>query len=770
MATTFVERTGDGNATKQFTFPSIQESDIKVKVDEVLKSSGTHYNITGYTTTGGGNVVFTSGNIPTSPSVILIYRDTDVDSAKATYTAGASVKAGDLNANHEQVLFALQEEQNQLERISDIEDGSIDSAKIKNDTIVNIDVNSAAAIDGTKISPDFGSQNIATTGNITVSGTVDGRDVSVDGVKLDTIETNAKDDQTAAEIRTLVEAANDSNVFTDADHTKLNGIETAATADQTDAEIRTAVENATDSNVFTDADHTKLNGIETGATADQTAAEIRTLVESATDSNVFTDADHTKLNSLGSLNALSDVNTAGVSNDKILKYDSSVSQFIIADASSGELGSTTFTGLNDTPVNFGSSAGKVVKVNSGETALEFADADVVTDTTPQLGGNLDVQANEITTSTTNGNIKLTPDGTGKVEVKGNGSNDAQVVLNCGNNSHGQTIKAPPHSANVSNTFTLPTSATTSLGGAGALLRTNQGGQLSFDSTSYLVASQQIIGSSLLFTTTSQTIEFDADPNNTHHISFKSPSTYTKTSDFILPEDGSTGHVLKTNGSGVLSFGVYNIINDTTPQLGGSLNTGGHDINFLTDGDKASFGLHGDLEIYHSGQHSVIRTTTGSTGNLNIRSDNDILIGTLTDGNNFITCTEGAQVELHHNYSKKLETTSTGVSVTGGLVASGDVTAFSDAKLKTDIHTINNALGIVGQLRGVSYKWLKDGKPSIGVIAQEVEEVIPEVVHTTDYEGKEVKSVDYGKMVGVLINAINELKAEVEELKNAKITG
>ena len=769
MATTFVEKTGDGQASKSFAFPSIQESDIKVKVDEVLKSSGTHYNITGYTTTGGGNVVFTSGNIPTSPSVILIYRDTDVDSAKATYTAGASVKAGDLNANHEQVLFALQEEQNQLERISDIEDGSIDSAKIKNDTIVNIDVNSAAAIDGTKISPDFGSQNIATTGNITVSGTVDGRDVSVDGVKLDTIETNAKDDQTAAEIRTLVEAANDSNVFTDADHTKLNGIETAATADQTDAEIRTAVENATDSNVFTDADHTKLNGIETGATADQTAAEIRTLVESATDSNVFTDADHTKLNSLGTLNALSDVNTAGVADNKILKYDSSVSQFIIADESTGDGGSSTFTGLSDTPTNFGSAAGKVLKVNSGETALEFSDADVVADTTPQLGGNLDVQASEINTSTSNGNIKLAPNGTGKVEIKGNTGNDAQVVLNCSENSHGQTIKAPPHSANVSNTFTLPTSATTSLGGSGALLRTNQGGQLSFDSTSYLVASQQIIDSSLLFTTTSQTIEFDADPNNTHHISFKSPSTYTKTSDFTLPEDGTNGHVLKTNGSGILSFGAYDIVNDTTPQLGGDLQSNGQDIDFA-DNDKAIFGTNGDLEIYHSNQHSVIRTTTGSTGNLNIRSDNNILLGTLTDGNNFITCTEGAQVELHHNYSKKLETTSTGVSITGALVASDDVTAFSDAKLKTDIHTINNALGIVGKLRGVSYNWLKDGKPSIGVIAQEVEEVIPEVVHTNEYEGKEVKSVDYGKMVGVLINAINELKAEVEELKNAKITG
>ena len=51
MATTFVDYTGDGNATKAFSFPSIQQSDIKVTVDEVLKSSGTHYNITSYTTT-----------------------------------------------------------------------------------------------------------------------------------------------------------------------------------------------------------------------------------------------------------------------------------------------------------------------------------------------------------------------------------------------------------------------------------------------------------------------------------------------------------------------------------------------------------------------------------------------------------------------------------------------------------------------------------------------------------------------------------------------
>ena len=119
-----------------------------------------------------------------------------------------------------------------------------------------------------------------------------------DHSKLNAIEAGATGDQTASEIRTLVESASDSNVFTDADHSKLNGIESGATADQTNAEIRAAVEAASDSNVFTDADHTKLNGIETGATADQSNAEIRAAVEAASDSNVFTDADHSKLNAI----------------------------------------------------------------------------------------------------------------------------------------------------------------------------------------------------------------------------------------------------------------------------------------------------------------------------------------------------------------------------------------------------------------------------------------------------------------------------------------
>ena len=99
----------------------------------------------------------------------------------------------------------------------------------------------------------------------TDANTIEGR--SYAEVRSDLgIEAGATADQSNAEIRAAVEAASDSNVFTDADHSKLNGIEASATADQSNTEIRNAVEAASDSNTFTDADHSKLNGIASGAT------------------------------------------------------------------------------------------------------------------------------------------------------------------------------------------------------------------------------------------------------------------------------------------------------------------------------------------------------------------------------------------------------------------------------------------------------------------------------------------------------------------------
>ena len=98
---------------------------------------------------------------------------------------------------------------------------------------------------------------------------------------------------------------------------------------------------------------------------------------------------------------------------------------------------------------------------------------------------------------------------------------------------------------------------------------------------------------------------------------------------------------------------------------------------------------------------------------------------------------------------------------GNLTASGNVTAYSDVTLKKDIETIPNALDKVMGMRGVNFTVKESDVRSTGVIAQEIEEQLPEVV-MTDKEG--IKSVAYGNVVGVLIEAIKELKAEIEELK------
>ena len=96
-----------------------------------------------------------------------------------------------------------------------------------------------------------------------------------------------------------------------------------------------------------------------------------------------------------------------------------------------------------------------------------------------------------------------------------------------------------------------------------------------------------------------------------------------------------------------------------------------------------------------------------------------------------------------------------------LTVQGDVTSISDVRTKENIQDIENGLSLVETLRGVWYHKIGEEDRKVGVIAQEVEEVLPEVVKT-DAEG--MKSVDYGKMVGVLIEAIKELKSEVDELK------
>ena len=106
----------------------------------------------------------------------------------------------------------------------------------------------------------------------------------------------------------------------------------------------------------------------------------------------------------------------------------------------------------------------------------------------------------------------------------------------------------------------------------------------------------------------------------------------------------------------------------------------------------------------------------------------------------------------------------GLYVTGAIYSTADVVAYSDRRAKENIVTVDNALDKVSELRGVYYnkKDSDDDKRQVGVIAQEVKEVLPEVV-TYDKENDKY-GVDYGKINGLLIEALKDLKAEVEELK------
>jgi hypothetical protein len=101
--------------------------------------------------------------------------------------------------------------------------------------------------------------------------------------------------------------------------------------------------------------------------------------------------------------------------------------------------------------------------------------------------------------------------------------------------------------------------------------------------------------------------------------------------------------------------------------------------------------------------------------------------------------------------------------TGNLTALANITAYSDAKLKKDVETIDNALDLVLKMRGVKYTRIDTEKRGVGVIAQEMLEVLPEVVQQGIGDDTTL-SVAYGNIVGVLIEAIKEQQQQINKLE------
>jgi hypothetical protein len=160
----------------------------------------------------------------------------------------------------------------------------------------------------------------------------------------------------------------------------------------------------------------------------------------------------------------------------------------------------------------------------------------------------------------------------------------------------------------------------------------------------------------------------------------------------------------------------------------------HDVK-LGDNSELKLGSNDDLKIFCDGSGNYIRSQT---------SNMDLGI-VVNDGGNIITAL------------------SFDSSAAGAATFNNDVTAFSDERLKSNITTIPDALSKVTEMRGVHYVRDATGKDSTGVIAQEMQKVAPELVLTADDEMGTL-SVNYGNITGYLIEAIKELKAEIEELK------
>ena len=170
------------------------------------------------------------------------------------------------------------------------------------------------------------------------------------------------------------------------------------------------------------------------------------------------------------------------------------------------------------------------------------------------------------------------------------------------------------------------------------------------------------------------------------------------------------------------------------------------------------------------------------GGANVPNSKDIDFGT---GTNTWTGEKGAKIQNHNNVFYIQFTTlfatrnSSGTSVTsvdtsGNAIFTGNVTAYgtpSDIKLKEDIKVIDNAVDKVKQLQGITYTLKSDGKRLTGLIAQDLEKVLPEAVYTSetisdeinDTETEEHLAIRYGNTVGLLVEAIKEQQEQIETL-------
>jgi hypothetical protein len=214
--------------------------------------------------------------------------------------------------------------------------------------------------------------------------------------------------------------------------------------------------------------------------------------------------------------------------------------------------------------------------------------------------------------------------------------------------------------------------------------------------------------------------------------------------------GNDGVVFRVNGhdNATSVFGRAGGLGTASIGTGG-LALGGISYRLMVHGSHISrtLGLSGD-----AGVETSIHLLDGGTERWRIYSDNDVasgeaghknLIFAKGDGTDLFSFTQGGDLTLRYLNTQ-------------------GVNDISDERLKENIQTVPAALDKVMQLRGVSFDWRDEpGGSVLGVVAQEVEAVVPEMVHTNE-DG--YKSVGYSQISALLIEAVKEQQAHIEALK------
>lgn len=234
------------------------------------------------------------------------------------------------------------------------------------------------------------------------------------------------------------------------------------------------------------------------------------------------------------------------------------------------------------------------------------------------------------------------------------------------------------------------------------------------------------------------------------------------------------------GKNLYVGGNLNVLGSTT--ISNNLSIGGNVTvtgitNFTSnvrfgDNDHLYLGDGDDLDIYHDGSNSFIDDR--GTGSLILRGNAGVYIRKYT-GESMIDANADGAVGLYFDNALKLATKTDGVDITGQLACTDDIIAFaSDERLKENIQPLENALDKVMQLSGFTYNFNEIGQSLgfdglvryVGVSAQEVQAVLPEAVKPAPVDSNYI-TVQYEKIVPLLIEAIKELKEEINELKGLK---